>query len=311
MTFERVLITGCAGFLGKMTVSEFLGASSETFGIDTAVPEGGILYHLAEFWHGSVEENIGEVVRSLQPDTLVHLAGSASVPASISNPYEDFSSLVPGTARLCEAVGKYSPHTKVILISSAAVYGQPVSLPIGTNAARRPVSPYGVHKVAAENICKGYSDIYGFPIKILRVFSAFGVGLRKQIFWDIATKVRRAEMEGAKSIELLGTGMETRDFISGQDVARAIRLISENMSCTTSTAINIANGREVLVKDAAELLVSRMAPELKVRFSLKKRSGDPDNWLADIAELESLSFARQKSFEDEIAELACWLGKCV
>ena len=97
------------------------------------------------------------------------------------------------------------------------------------------MSPYGLHKHMAEELCEYYNRIHGYRIRSIRIFSAYGNGLRKQLLWDIYQKY-----QNTGRIELFGTGEETRDFIHVSDIVRAIELILAYDG--PENVINVANG---------------------------------------------------------------------
>ena len=104
---------------------------------------------------------------------------------------------------------------RVVFVSSAAVYGNPPSLPVDEKATPCPMSPYGRHKVECEQLLREFHERIELPSVSLRVFSAYGEGLRRQIFWDVCVQ---ALANG--EIRLHGSGSETRDFVHAYDVAK-------------------------------------------------------------------------------------------
>jgi dTDP-glucose 4,6-dehydratase/UDP-glucose 4-epimerase len=96
-----------------------------------------------------------------------------------------------------------------------------------------PISPYGYHKLAAENLCKEFNDIYNIQTLIVRIFSAYGPGLKKLLFWDLHQKSLSSD-----KVELFGTGEETRDFIFIDDLVKALELVMVN-SLYENDIINI------------------------------------------------------------------------
>ena len=125
---------------------------------------------------------------------------------------------------------------RLLLVSSAAVYGDPERLPVSEDAPLAPISPYGRHRAEAEEVALQS----GAPVVIARVFSAYGEGLRRQVLWDVA---QRALVGGP--VELSGTGEETRDFVHARDVAAAISAIAQR-SAFDGEIVNVATGRRDL-----------------------------------------------------------------
>jgi nucleoside-diphosphate-sugar epimerase len=185
-------------------------------------------------------------------------------------------------------------------MSSAAVYGNPSTLPVSEGAALAPVSPYGFHKEMAEDILREFHDVYGIRSCAARVFSAYGSGLRRQLLWDVCQKVVAGPI-----VTLFGTGAETRDFIHVEDVARAIRVLAENAEMNAEV-YNVASGHQTTIESVARALVSSLDPQIEVRFSGEQRPGDPLHWEADISAVSGLGFHAQVSFEDGVADYARW-----
>ena len=145
-------------------------------------------------------------------DACINCSGAASVPLSLEFPLKDFNLNTVNVFKILEAIRTYQPKCKFINLSSAAVYGNPNQLPISENVALQPLSPYGIHKLQAEQIGKEFHDFYGMATCSLRIFSAYGNGLKKQLFWDLYQKILNSD-----SIELYGTGnystLTLRDLI--------------------------------------------------------------------------------------------------
>ena len=151
------------------------------------------------------------------------------MPDSLKHPYRDFLLNTANVYAILNAIHTHNKACKFINLSSAAVYGNPQILPVVESAQVAPMSPYGRHKVMAEAICREFAEEFGVPTCSLRIFSAFGNGLRKQIFWDMNRK-----MTGATEATFFGTGEEGGDrsgggrTADGTDTARsAFALLSD------------------------------------------------------------------------------------
>lgn len=154
----------------------------------------------------------------------------------------------------------------------------------------------------SEIACEEYHTVFSLNTVSLRIFSAFGEGLRKQLFWDLHHKVCRS----AGLIELFGTGKESRDFIYIADLVRAIVLVAERHGLDGS-AINVASGREVLIEDAVRAFLELYDPAPEFRFSRTVRAGDPVNWVADISDLNNLGFLPEWTLEQGLQAYHRWI----
>jgi dTDP-glucose 4,6-dehydratase/UDP-glucose 4-epimerase len=120
----------------------------------------------------------------------------------------------------------------------------------------------------------------------LRIFSAYGEGLKKQLFWDLNKKTR-----SDKEIELFGTGEETRDFIYIKDLVNLIDLVCKKADFTGET-INAANGVEVPIKEVVEQFYKNFPQSIKFSFGGNPRKGDPSKWVADISRIKELGYVQ-------------------
>jgi dTDP-glucose 4,6-dehydratase/UDP-glucose 4-epimerase len=186
--------------------------------------------------------------------------------------------------KILSAIKQFQPDCRFVNLSSAAVYGNPSLLPIKETEKTKPISPYGIHKFHAEQICSEFYEFYKIQTCSLRIFSVYGTGLQKQLFWDLFLKARMGN-----PISLHGSGKESRDFINIIDLVKAIHLASE-YSDYKADIINVANGEEILIKDAVTTFFGFFDCDIEYSFSGGTRHGDPLNWLADISKLLSFGY---------------------
>ncbi len=204
--------------------------------------------------------------------------------------------------KILDSIRRIQPTCRFINLSSAAVYGNPQYLPIKEDFDPKPLSPYGFHKFQAEQICKEFWTLFGIKTCSVRIFSVYGPGLRKQIFWDLYKKINTG-----LPFTLFGTGNESRDFIYVLDVVRAIELVSK---CSTFKAdvINIANGEEILIKDAVSIFLRFFKSDIPYSFSGDSRKGDPINWKADISRLISFGYKPSVNLETGLLNFHNWIS---
>ena len=298
---KKVLITGVAGFLGRYAAREFLRAGWRVSGLDVVAPENAALppdvaYHRATLPGAELEE----ILRGEQPDACVHCAGRASVALSMEDPSADFHDNTVLTFEMLDALRRHAPRCRAILLSSAAVYGNPATLPVREEHSIAPLSPYGFHKRQCELLCEEFSRVYALPTLSVRIFSAYGPGLRRQVVWDICQKA----MGGAR-LELRGTGAESRDFIHAADVARALVLLAENAPAQ-GEIYNLATGRETTISDIARLILGVLERPEPPAFDGINPSGNPFRWQADISKIAALGFAPALPLETGLRQVANW-----
>ncbi|KAF5054428.1 UDP-glucose 4-epimerase [anaerobic digester metagenome] len=290
-----ILITGVNGFLGAW-VARRLACRHRVVGIGRSAQSLAALdmeYHQVPFPTG-----LPELLAVTRPDVVVHCAGSASVPFSVAHPDEDFQAGPGLVANLLEAVKQSRLMPTIVFPSSAAVYGNPQRLPVAECSMLQPISPYGRHKIVSETLLRDANADHGIPFLILRIFSGYGAGLRKQLLWDAAGKMM------AGDLVLHGSGRETRDYIHAWDVARLIDQCIERD--VRNVTLNVAQGKGVTVRELVELLTSHLAAGVSPRFSGKVREGDPLYWQADVSHLADLGFSARVTLAEGVAHFASW-----
>ena len=244
---QTVLITGVAGFLGRYIARHFHRKGCIVIGTDNSTPENAPTGNLSSYHQMRLPSpDFGQLLKTTQPTILIHCAGRAAVALSVSNPHSDFYSNAVVTFEILDAVRQYSPNCRTIFLSSAAVYGNPEQLPISESSTPAPVSPYGFHKLQSEQLCAEFSTIYNLKTASVRIFSAYGPGLRRQVIWDICQKAILNN-----ELILQGTGEESRDFIHALDIANAIDCIT-NKAEMNGEFYNLATGTEVKIRSLVE-----------------------------------------------------------
>lgn len=238
-----------------------------------------------------------------QFDVCINCSGAADVNDSVSHPSRDFELNTRNVFLLLNAIRQFNPKCRFIQISSAAVYGNPSTLPVRENSLLNPLSPYGFHKLMSENICREFYEMYNIQSCVLRIFSAYGIGLKKQLFWDLYQK-----FSNKNQIELFGTGDESRDFIYIDDINRCIELIILKSDFKLDI-YNIANGIEIKISEIAETFASLLKSQKKIIFNNQVRIGNPLNWCADISRLEALGYKPIVNLENGLQQYIAWLNE--
>ena len=294
----KILIIGSKGFIGQHAFDYFKALDFEVLGCDVVTDY--VSEHYIQI--DATNSDYHSIFEQHQIDVCLNCSGAASVPLSLQNPFKDFSLNTLNVFKILEAIRSYQPSCKFINLSSAAVYGNPETLPIHENAKLHPLSPYGIHKMQAEQIGKEFHEYYNIATCSLRIFSAYGEGLKKQLFWDLHQKFLNNNQ-----IELFGTGNESRDFIHVDDIVQAIHLVIEHAKFTGS-AINIANGEEFTIQYVAELFHKNFHNSKTIGFNNQIKQGDPLNWKADISVLKSLGYKQNISIEKGIERYIDWIN---
>ncbi len=292
----RILVVGADGFIGAHCAAHFRRGGHEVW--TASRTERADSRHLVL---RPAEPEFERLFAGRDYEACVNAAGSASVPRSFEDPAADFEANVLTVHRLLVALRAHNPRCALLNFSSAAVYGNPRRLPVRESAPPDPVSPYGFHKLQSESLLREYHRLFGLRTCSLRVFSAYGPGLRKQLFWDLYQRSR-----ARTHLELFGTGDETRDFIYIDDLLRALDLILAH-GRFEGEAVNVASGTEVTIRDAVRTFLGLLDPELSYGFSGAAKAGDPANWRASIRTIARMGFAPATPLEDGLARCVQWL----
>lgn len=298
---KTVLVTGVAGFLGRYIARYFNQQGWSVIGISNAPPENAPVASLAAYYSMHLPHaELSALLQQYKPEVCIHCAGRASVGLSMSDPAADFHSGTALTFEILNALRLNAPDCRFVFLSSAAVYGNPASLPVVETQSLAPLSPYGFHKSQSEQLCLEFAKVYGLSTASARIFSAYGPGLRRQVIWDICQKVIEQH-----ALVLQGTGQESRDFIHALDIAKAIEQIIQ-MGSMMGESYNLATGREVTILELANLILEVLEVDRSPQFDSVVPTGSPLNWRADVSKLQALGFVPSVPFERGIQTFAYW-----
>ena len=301
-----IWVTGAKGFVGGYLARELANAGHEVHGIGHGALEDPDKRRLGlQIWiNGEIDAtNLNALaIRSGLPTTVFHLAGGSSVGLSISQPYEDFFRTVVSTARLLDWLRSSAPECRLISVSSAAVYGANHEGPISENGATLPMSPYGQHKLMMEQMCRSYAVTFGIRSTVARLFSVYGPHLRKQLLWDLCSRLR----SGEQTLVLGGTGAEMRDWTDVRDVARFLVKLDDNPQLKPFQIINAGSGFGTTVAEIAEMLAKNWGGDIGVKFSGVVRAGDPFSLVADSEWVHATGFAWQIPVAKGLSDYVCW-----
>jgi UDP-glucose 4-epimerase len=277
----KVVIIGSKGFIGHHLSNHLEVKGHDVWGADVVVD---YIHTDRYFLIDATNADFSSVFQHLKYDVCINCSGAASVPDSLKNPIRDFYLNTLNVFKQLEAIRSSQPECKFINLSSAAVYGNPKQLPIKETDNLNPLSPYGIHKLQAEQICREFYDFYNLKTCSVRIFSAYGIGLQKQLFWDLYKKAK-----AGTPFTLYGTGNESRDYIYISDLVKAIEIVAQSSSYKADI-MNIANGQEISIRDAVSIFFSLFKSAIDYSFSGETREGDPVNWRADNSKLTSLGY---------------------
>jgi UDP-glucose 4-epimerase len=300
-----VWITGAKGFIGRHLALHLSRSGHTVYGIGHGLWPAfeSSAWGLAGWINGDIDPSNLQALRrdGGVPSRVFHVAGGSSVSSSIANPLEDFSRTVSTSARLLEWLRIGAPDTRLVAVSSAAVYGAQYDGPIGEDFATRPFSPYGHHKLMMEQLCHSYTEAFGLRCTIVRLFSVYGPWLRKQLLWDLCSRLAG----GAHTLQLGGSGRELRDWIEISDVVRLLDLGSL-LESDNVVLLNGGSGIATPVSSVAASVVEAWGTPAQIEFAGVERPGDPFSLVARPGALADRGFAWQISLAEGIASYVRW-----
>lgn len=300
-----VLITGARGFIGRHVARAFAGDGHQVVGLGHgAWPEAAHReWGLSEWRNGDITHaNLDSLAATVGvPEVVIHLAGGSAVGPSFAQPAEDFHRSVVAASELAEWIRVRAPQARLVMASSAAVYGAGHDGLIAETAACTPYSPYGYHKRMAELLLESYARNFGLHLAIVRLFSVYGPGLRKQLLWDACTRLAA----GAEVLALGGTGDELRDWLHVADVARLMQWAAKRAS-PEALVFNGGTGQPTAVREIAARLCSAWGEGRTATFSGKARAGDPIQLVADMTRVHAAGFQPEQPWAQGIDSYVSW-----
>src|SRR5579871_1663379 len=300
----RILVTGGAGYIGSHTLRHLLDAGHDAVVLDdfsaghrAAVPPDVPVVEANTADSAAVSKALADH----RPDAVIHFAGSIEAGESMTDPRRFYANnLTAGLAlldALVDAAGDGAP-VPVVFSSSAAVYGDPVTVPITEDAPTVPTNVYGETKLAFERVLTAYDRAYGLRSVALRYFNACGaaadgsIGPDHRMKTHLMTMAMLTALGQRDAVLVLGTDYPTpdgtgiRDYIHVDDLASAHVLAIEALAADApSTAYNVGVGRGFSVQevlDAVDRVVGRAVPR---RFG-PRRPGDPAHLVADSGRIQ-------------------------
>jgi UDP-glucose 4-epimerase len=307
------LVTGAAGFIGSHLCKRLLKEGFSVTGIDSFndyysrwMKDKNILPIKNHSQFHLISENLNDVdLSSLLPDVdyIFHLAAQAGVRSSWGKNFSVYTeNNISATQKLLEAA-KNSSIKKLIYASSSSVYGLSPELPMIESSPLLPYSPYGVTKLAAENLCQLYFKNYDVPSISLRFFTVYGPGQRPDMAFHIFLKA----INENKPIPLYGDGKQTRDFTYIDDIVNAnIHSLEKGQA---GEIYNVGGGNRLEMNAIFPML--EKITEKKVTFQhFDRQRGDVFHTYADIDKAkEDLGFSPEIPLEEGLSHEWEWIRK--
>ena len=308
-TSARALVTGGAGFIGSALVDLLVDESWDVLVIDDlstghadnlqqARRRGRVQLHTVDIR----DESLVSVTERFRPDVVFHLAAQVSVATSVLRPLQDAEVNVLGAINVLEATRR-AGASRLVLAGSAATYGSGAKLPIRESYARRPESPYGVSKLAAESYARMYADRYGIEIVTLTPSNVYGPRQRSSGEGGVVAEFAAMVTEGRQPT-IFGDGKATRDFVYVDDVADAFLRAAARAA---GKNLNISTGVETSVADLFDLIAGLGGFRRGPRIS-DVRPGDVERSVLDPTAAERyLGWSAWTSLEEGLSQTLDWV----
>ena len=278
----KILVTGAAGQLGSYIV-ESLSKEHEVSCLDLrkpAKPVKGVKFTVGD---------IGDYRLAMDlcrgSDAVIHTAAQVSVDRSISDPVFDARENILGTVNMLETATK-SMVGQFIYIASAAMYGTPQKIPVGEDHPLRPLSPYGVSKLAGENYAFAFGATYGLGVTSIRPFNIYSPRQDPESpYSGVITRFVDRVREGKPPV-IQGDGSQTRDFVHATDVVGMIGLCLGNPDAK-GQAFNCGTGKGVSIRELAGIIAELSGKDLEPEMA-PARKGDIRDSVADISKAKKV-----------------------
>ena len=307
---NRVLVTGGAGFIGSHLVEGLVHHGADVTVVDhldeTRETNLSVVRDRVRMISMDIRQSeFASLVADGQFQAIFHFAAPASVSQSVEAPYVDFEQGLQSTVQLLELLRTACSDTVLITASSAAVYGNPITLPMVETDPTFPISPYGVSKLSVERYVSVYSQLYGIRAASLRFFSLYGPRQRQLVVYDLTAKL----VNDPDHLTLLGDGTETRDLIYIDDAVRAVLTVYEH-GALAGDVYNIACGTSHTIMEVARAIADALQAAPEFTFT-ERRTGDPVTWRADIEKVRQLGFQPETTLHDGISETVAWYREMI
>ena len=317
---ERVLLTGGAGFIGSHLTERLLRDGRDVVVVDNLDPYYDVRLkrkNLQAVEEAAASDGAGEyayvdadvtdlpalrrIIDDHEPQAIFHEAAQAGVRASVDDPFKPNRVNVVGTMNVLVAA-RDAGVERVVNASSSSVYGTVAYLPFDEHHPLRPVSPYGVSKLAAEHYCRVFTEVYGISTISLRYFTVYGPRMRP----DLAVpRFSKRLLRGIPPV-IFGDGEQTRDYTFVDDIVEAnVRLLDPRVELK-GQAINIGSSQRISINDLLDVLRDLIGSEVDAEYEDRAVGDARDTW-ASIEEARRLiNYEPSTTLEQGLTSFLLW-----
>ena len=314
----RCLITGISGFVGSHLAEALLKESCDVYGLIRYRSKLDNIQHIIPKLHleyGDIRDahSVEYVLKKVKPDYIFHLASQSFVPQSWTAPLDTMDTNIKGTINLYEAVRKLGLNCVIHFAGSSEEYGlvRENETPITEDNALRPLSPYGVSKVAGDKLSCQYVYSYGMKIVVTRAFNHTGARRGEQfVSSNFAKQIAEIE-KGARAVIKVGNLKAERDFTDVRDMVKAYLLAVQK--CQHGVPYNICSERSITMESLLNRLLSKTNVCVKVEEDKERmRPSDVPILLGSCTLFkDATGWVRTYSLDDTLDDLLdYWRKRC-
>ena len=306
---KKILITGATGFAGSF-LAEHLSTQQNldlfgTYLTDTSIANiSGIQDKITlKKVDLSNENEVAQLIGDIQPDEIYHLAALPSPAESFENPAKFIHNNVDVQLHILEALRQHkNTTTKVLIVSSAEIYGKAISLPIAEDAELRPMSPYSVSKATQDLLGLQYFLSYGMPIIRVRPFNHIGPRQSPNfVVASFAQQIVQTEKSTAESSIKVGNLVAKRDFTDVRDMVRAYQIVMDHG--TVGDVYNIGQGKSYAMQEIVDHLISLAQKEITTEVDpTRLRPSDIPDIVCDTNKISSLGWKPEIELEKTLKD---------
>lgn len=303
----KVLVTGGAGFIGSNIVGNLVQKGFDVTVLDNL--SSGQLCNISDYIDKKIIKFINADIKDKDTvslacenkDIVFHLAASVGRQRSLDNTVLDSSTNLIGTVNVLEGM-RINNVKRIIYSSSAAIFGELLTVMISEDHPLNADSPYGVSKLAAEKMILCYNHLYNFKGVCLRYFNIFGINQRYDLYGNVIP-IFAKNIYSNIPITIYGDGTQTRDFAYVSDITDVNLLAAEYEQ---GDVFNIGSGSSITINKLAELMQKIAGIKVNVQYA-PERPADVKHCKADTKKVESyLGFKPKVSIEDGLEQYLKW-----
>jgi UDP-glucuronate 4-epimerase len=308
----RVLVTGCAGFIGANTTKRLLDAGHTVAGVDDLndaydsrlkdwrleqlMQHERFLFHRGDIRN---KDMVRHVMQECRPEMVYNLAARAGVRPSVESPDIYLETNAFGTLNLLEECRRLDIK-RFVLASTSSLYGKHNQVPFREDAdTSRPLSPYAASKMAAESMLASFAHLYGMDAPIVRYFTVYGPAGRPDMS---VFRFIRWIAEG-ETLTLYGDGEQSRDFTYVDDIARGTVLVGEKVK--GFDVVNLGGDSPHKMNELISLIEGALDKQAEIRREPAHPADVPATW-ADVSKARSLGWDPQVSLKEGVERTVDW-----